>query len=287
VSGPLAGRRALVVGGTSGIGLGAATRLARDGARVTLCGRDRARAEAAVAGLRADGLAAGPAVADANDPAAVAAAVDEASDGDGRLDIAVVVPGRGAIGPVLLADDAEFADQVGRNVLPVFHTLKYAGRAMVRNGGGSFVAVSSTAARFSARYLASYGAGKAAVDQLVRVAADELGAHGVRVNAVQPGLTRTAATEAAFRDEAMVEAFLDGQPLRRPGEVADVAEAIRFFAGPESSWVTGQVLAVDGGHTLRAFVDYAELVPLPDVLAAALDWSAPGDRRDTTREVAP
>jgi NAD(P)-dependent dehydrogenase (short-subunit alcohol dehydrogenase family) len=62
----------------------------------------------------------------------------------------------------------------------------------------------------------------------------------------------------------MVAAFLDGQPIRRSGEVADIAAAIRYLAGPESSWVTGQHIAVDGGHTLRAFVDYHSLIDLPD-----------------------
>jgi len=267
----LAGQRALVVGGSSGIGLATAHRLARDGAHVTICGRSADRAEQAAATLVAAGLDVDHLAADAMDAAAVAHAVRHAAGADGGLDIAVVVPGGGSITPVLLFDEGDFARQVQRNVLPVFHLLKHAGRAMLRRGGGSFVAVSSTAARFPTRYLASYGAGKAAVDQLVRVAADELGAHGIRVNAVQPGLTRTATTAGAFADAAMREAFLDGQPLRRHGEPADIAEAIRFFAGPESSWITGQVLAVDGGHTLRAFVDYATLLPLPDVRAAILD----------------
>jgi NAD(P)-dependent dehydrogenase (short-subunit alcohol dehydrogenase family) len=266
----LAGRRAIVVGGSSGIGLATAAHLARDGAQVTICGRDERRAVDAAAALADDGLDVAVATADAMDAGSIADAVRRAADADGALDIAVVVPGGGSIKPVLLYEDAAFADEVARNVLPVFHLLKYAGRAMVRRGSGSFVAVSSTASRFSARYLASYSAGKAAVDQLVRVAADELGALGVRVNSVQPGLTRTATTARTFEDDRLLDAFLEGQALPRPGEADDIAAAIRFFAGPESSWITGQALAVDGGHTLRAFVDYASLLPLPDVRAAIL-----------------
>ena len=265
MTGPLVGHRAIVVGGSSGIGLATAELLARDGAHVTICGRSAERAAAAAAEFTASGLHVEHVAADAMDPAAVAAAVRAAADADGALDIAVVVPGGGSIKPVLLFDDGEFADEVLKNVLPVFHLLKYAGQAMVRRGGGSFVAVSSTAAKFSARYLASYSAGKAAVDQLVRVAADELGEYGIRVNSVQPGLTRTATTAGAFANEAMLEAFLDGQPLRRPGEATDIAAAIRFLSGPESAWMTGDLLTVDGGHTLRSFVDYRTLLPLPDV----------------------
>ena len=269
MSDELRGLRALVIGGGSGIGLATATLLARDGARVTLAGRTESKLANAAAPLVSDGLDVGWTVCDALDGASVRAAVDVASV-DRRLEIAVVVPGGGSIRPVLLFDDDEFSKQIDLNVRPVYLTLKYAGQAMVRSGRGSFVAVSSTAAAFSTRYLASYSAGKAAVDQLVRVAADELGEHGVRVNSVRPGMTRTPTTAAAFENEKMMAAFLAGQPIARSGEADDIAQAIRYLAGPESSWVTGQHLAVDGGHTLRSFVDYAQLIPLPDVRATIL-----------------
>ena len=257
----LEGQRALVIGGGSGIGYGTAELLVRDGAHVTIAGRTEEKLRRAAGALGCDWV-----VCDALDGGSVAAAVDDAGS-EGGLDIAVVVPGGGTIMPVLLVGDDQFSEEVDKNVRPVFLTLKYAGRAMVRSGGGSFVAVSSTAAVFSCRYLASYAAGKAAVDHLVRVAADELGAFGVRVNAVRPGLTVTPATEGAVANETMAAAFLAGQPLPRHGEVADIAAAIRHLAGPESSWTTGQHLTVDGGHTLRAFVDYGELLDLPDVRA--------------------
>ena len=275
---PLAGRRAFVVGGGSGIGLGSARLLARDGAHVTLAGRTAAKLEAAARTLRDEGLDVAHTVCDALDPASMRDAVAAAS-ADGRLDIAVVVPGGGSITPVLLYDDEEFSRQVDLNVRPVYLTLKHAGQAMVRNGSGSFVAISSTAAVFSTRYLAAYAAGKAAVDQLVRVAADELGPLGVRVNAVRPGMTRTPTTERSFQDDRMVQAFLAGQPIARGGRVDDVAQAVRYLAGPEAAWVTGQLLTVDGGHTLRAFVDYAQLLDLPDVREAV----APGGPHEGDR----
>jgi NAD(P)-dependent dehydrogenase (short-subunit alcohol dehydrogenase family) len=270
VTGVLEGRRALVVGGGSGIGLGVARLLARDGAAVTIAGRTTAKLADAAATLARDGLAVAQTRCDALDAASVRAAVDAASDDARRLDIAVVVPGGGSIKPVLMFDDDEFSREVDANIRPVYLVLKYAGRAMVRNGSGSFVAVSSTAADFSARYLASYSAGKAAVDQLVRVAANELGELAVRVNGVRPGMTRTPTTERAFANTAMIAAFLAEQPIARAGEVDDIAAAIRYLAGPESAWVTGQLLTVDGGHTLRAFVDYRDLLPIPDVRAQIL-----------------
>jgi NAD(P)-dependent dehydrogenase (short-subunit alcohol dehydrogenase family) len=272
--GVLEGKRAIVVGGGSGIGLGSARHLARDGAQVTLAGRTEAKLEAAAASLAADGLKVEWTVCDGRDGASVRAAVDAAADEERRLDIAVVVPGGGSIKPVLLYGDDEFSAEVDLNVRPVYLLLKYAGQAMVHNGSGAFVAISSTAATFSTRYIATYAAGKAAVDQLVRVAADELGALGIRVNGVRPGMTRTPTTAGAFAHPAMTAAFLAQQPIDRSGEVDDIAGAVRYLAGPESSWVTGQLLTVDGGHTLRAFVDYADLIPIPDTRAAVLGTPA-------------
>jgi NAD(P)-dependent dehydrogenase (short-subunit alcohol dehydrogenase family) len=147
---------------------------------------------------------------------------------------------------------------VAQNVRPQFLVLKYAGLAMVRSGGGSIVAISSTAAVMSSPYLSAYCAGKAAVDQMVRVAADELGELRVRVNAVRPGLTRTAATGGLF-EPPFFERFMAEQPLQHGGEAEDIARAVRFLAGPESSWITGQCLSVDGGHTIRKFPDLTDL----------------------------
>jgi NAD(P)-dependent dehydrogenase (short-subunit alcohol dehydrogenase family) len=195
---------------------------------------------------------------DALQPGDVRAAVERAERG-GRLDIAVSIPGGGNYCPVLGYDDERFSREVDQNVRPQFLIIKYAGLAMVRGGGGSIAIVSSTAAIMSSPNLAAYCAGKAAVDQLVRVAADELGALGVRVNAVRPGLTRTGATEGMYAWPDVVEKFLEQQPLARPGEPQDIARALRFLAGPESSWITGQCLTVDGGHTIRRFPDIEPL----------------------------
>jgi NAD(P)-dependent dehydrogenase (short-subunit alcohol dehydrogenase family) len=259
--GSLAGRRALVVGASSGIGRASAERLLQDGASVTLAARtesalrDTAASLAAAAergGARVDWIA-----CDAMDGGAVERAVERAAQG-GRLDIAIAIPGGGNYTPVLDYEDDRFSAEVDQNVRPQFLVLKYAGRAMASTGGGSIVAISSTAAVMASPFLAAYCAGKAAVDQLVRVAADELGDRGIRINAVRPGLTRTEATAGMFQP-ALVERFLAQQPIARTGEPADIAGAVRFLAGPESSWITGQCLTVDGGHTIRMFPDLRDL----------------------------
>jgi len=254
--GSLAGRRALVIGASSGIGLATAEALAVDGAHVLMCARGKERLEdAARSVVRAlpdakDRIA--TRVVDGLDGKQVAAAVAEAGGGAG-LDIAISVPGGGNFSPVLAYDDEDFSRTIDMNVRPIFLMIKYAGKAMVKRGGGSIVAVSSTAAIMSSPFLAAYCAAKAACDQLVKVAADELGRHGVRINAVRPGLTRTGATDGMFQARPLIESFLAEQPLRHEGEPGDIARAIRFLAGPESTFTTGQSLTVDGGHTIRKF----------------------------------
>ena len=252
---PLEGMRALVAGGSSGIGLAAAELLAADGAAVTITGRNEERLARAYAELADKGLAVSAVPCDSMVSADLAHAVAIAAAGS-RLDIAVTLAGGGGrVRAVIDADDDEFMAVVDRNVRPVLLVLKHAVPYMA--GGGSVVAVSSTAAAFSTRGLASYAAAKSAVDSLVRVAADELGAAGVRVNSVRPGNTRTPGN-GTFADQALIARMLDGQPLARPGEPLDIARAIRYLAGPESSWVTGQWLTVDGGHTLRSFPDFTQ-----------------------------
>jgi NAD(P)-dependent dehydrogenase (short-subunit alcohol dehydrogenase family) len=250
--GALDGTRALVIGGSSGIGLAAARLLAADGCRVTIAGRDEQRLVDALRTLAAEGLEVHPCPCDTMRAMDVADAVAIAADGD-SLEIAVTVPGGGTPARVVDYDPDQFSEEVDRNVRPVFLLVKYAVPAMPP--GGSIVAVSSTAAAFSTKGLASYKAGKAAVDALVEVAADELGEEGIRVNSVRPGLTRTASTAGLFGNDEMMARFLANQPIARGGEADDIAQAIRYLAGPESSWVTGQHLTVDGGHTLRSFPD--------------------------------
>jgi NAD(P)-dependent dehydrogenase (short-subunit alcohol dehydrogenase family) len=257
---PLDGMRALVIGGGSGIGLGSARLLAADGATVTLAGRTLSKLDAAAAELReqVDGAEIGVSVCDVLIGDDVRRAVDVASGDDG-LDIAISVPGGGPYSPVLGYGDDDFDDAIRANVRPQFLTIKYAGSAMVRSGGGSIVAISSTVAFFPMPFNAGYAAGKSAVDMLVRIAADELGGAGVRVNAVRPGLTATDTTRGLVGNDAILQRFLEQQPIKRVGRVDDIAHAVRYFAGPESSWVTGQCLTVDGGHTLRRFPDLTDL----------------------------
>jgi len=249
----LAGRAALVTGGGSGIGLACARALVRDGCHVTIMGRTEARLRDACATLAAD---AAPDVrtawiaGDVVDEAAVVAAVARATEPAGRLDIAVASAGAGAGGPLFSTPLEMWRYTIDVNLTGTFLVVKHAGQAMAA-GGGAIVAISSIAGPLTHRFMAPYCASKAGLEMLIRVAADELGALGIRCNAVRPGLVPTELADPLVQDETIVDDYLDQMPLGRLGRVEDVAAAVRYLVGPEASWVTGQCLAVDGGHTLR------------------------------------
>jgi NAD(P)-dependent dehydrogenase (short-subunit alcohol dehydrogenase family) len=249
----LAGTAALVTGGGSGIGLGAARRLLADGATVTLMGRTPERLDAAAAELRdaaPDGAEVRTHVGDTGAEADVAAAVEAAAAGTG-LHWAVLSAGTGTMGPVIATSLEEWDRVMATNLTGAFLGIKHAGAAIAAAGGGSIVAISSIAAPLTHPYMAPYCVSKAGLEALVRNAADELGRGGVRVNAVRPGLVRTELADPLLSDDAVVADYLAQMPISRVGTVDDIAEAIRYLCGPGSTWVTGQVLGVDGGHTLR------------------------------------
>ena len=127
---------------------------------------------------------------------------------------------------------------------------------MANSGGGAIVAVSSLAGQVVHRFMGPYNAAKAGVDMLVRTTADEMGPTGVRVNGVNPGIVRTELVAMIDEENDVGKSYLENMPVRRFGEAEDVASAIRFLLGPESSWITGVNLCVDGGHHLRGGPDY-------------------------------
>lgn len=250
----LAGTAALITGGGSGIGLASARHLLRDGASVTLAGRSQERLDAAVADLRAEapeGAQVRAVACDVADEDDVARAVDAATELTGGLQHCVASAGTGTVGPVVALPASEWDRVMDINLKGAFFTLKHAAAAMVRSGGGAFVGLSSIAGPLTHPFMAVYCASKAGLEALVRNAADELGRSHVRVNAVRPGIVPTELAAPLEQDPAVLASYLDNLPIRRTGTVEDVAHLVRFLCGPESSWITGQCIAVDGGHTLR------------------------------------
>lgn len=252
VNSPLAGHSALVTGGGGGIGMAAARLLARDGAAVTLMGRSTPTLERAAATIRSavPNARIASVSGDAMSQRDVSRAIEVAGAHGAGLNIIVsTVGGGGQYCPVVELNVDSFMGTVEANLRPPFLAIRCGAVAMTR--GGAFVFISSCAAEMALPRLSGYAAGKAGLDQLVRCAALELGGQGIRLNAVRPGLTRTNATQPAFADPATVRAFTEFTPLGRLGEPVDVAGAVRFLAGPESGWITGQSFAIDGGSELR------------------------------------
>jgi NAD(P)-dependent dehydrogenase (short-subunit alcohol dehydrogenase family) len=253
----ISGKTALVTGGGSGIGLACAARLAADGAIVTICGRTEAKLDAAVQQI---GGATRRIVADVTVEEQVAAAVAFAAEPTGGLDILVANAGGSMhMGSFETADAGAVRATVDLNLVGTMLCIKHAVPAMRAAGGGSIIGMSSGAGHFPHRWLWAYGAAKAGIDMVCRSAAEELGADGIRVNSVQPGIVDDELMAPITAGGALLDDYLAGMPLGRVGQVDDIAEAVRFLAGPESSWITGVNLPIDGGHHLRKGADYSLL----------------------------
>jgi NAD(P)-dependent dehydrogenase (short-subunit alcohol dehydrogenase family) len=261
---PLRGVRALITGGGGAIGGAAAVLLARDGAHVLLAGRTRSKLERVGERVtEAVGSGAGSfdlMEMDALDEDGVIDMTERAGGSERRIDVAVAVVGGGAVArPVLAQSVSSLEETLRANITSTFLILKHAGTMMVARGGGSIVAVSSMQATESAPMFGPYCAAKAGLEMLCRVAADELGTAGVRVNVVRPGLVRNGNPGHLSEDSEAIGRYMTEQPIARPGEAMDIGHAIRYLAGPESSWVTGQSITVDGGTSLRRFPDLTEV----------------------------
>lgn len=262
-TGALAGKRALVTGGGSGIGRAIAEALAADGATVVVCGRTETRLADAcdritrTAAASGHGGSAEYVVADVTTEADVAAVVERAAGADGGLDIAVANAGGGGnLSRLHLQDTAEFERVLRLNVVGTFLTLKHAIPAMLSAGGGAVVAISSIAGHLTHRFFGAYPPAKAGIEQLIRNAADEYGADGIRCNAVRPGFVATELMEAIPRDSSIYDSYLRNSPLGRLGEPEDVAALVHFLVSPAARWITGAVIDCDGGHSLRTGPDY-------------------------------
>jgi 3-oxoacyl-[acyl-carrier protein] reductase len=238
-------RVAVVIGGGSGIGAATAAALAAAGYRVTVADRD-AEAAAQVAAR----TAAGSAPVEVTDEASVAALLEGVAAREGGLDAVVDCAGVSTIGLITELAAEEFRRVVDVDLTGGFLVLKHAGR-LVRPGG-SIVLIASLNARQAAAGMAAYCSAKAGLVMLAQVGALELGARGVRVNAVSPGLVDTPLTAPAMEIPGVRADYLENTPLGRAGTPEEVAAAVRFICSPEAAWLTGENLDLNGGaHLLR------------------------------------
>ncbi|HOB49635.1 MAG TPA: SDR family oxidoreductase [Mycobacterium sp.] len=246
-------RVAVVVGGASGIGWATARALAADGCRVTIADRN-----AELAAQRADELGEPHTAAsvEVTDEASVAALFDGVAAREGGLQVVVNCAGFSGFGLITDLDADQFRSVVDVCLTGAFLVIKHAGRHL--RDGGSVVSLTSLNARQPAIGMSAYCAAKAGLSMLTEVAALELGPHGIRVNAVAPGFVHTPLTQGAAAIPGVVEEYLENTALGRAGTPEDVAAAVVFLCSPQSSWLTGDVLDLNGGAHLKRYPNIHE-----------------------------
>jgi len=239
-------RVAVVIGGASGIGWATSQALVADGCRVT------------VADLNADG--ARDRAADLGEPhtSAQVDVTDEASverlfNEVGPLDVVVNCAGFGSLGLITDLSVAEFRGVVDVCLTGSFIVAKYAGQQL--REGGSLVSISSLNGRQPAVGMSAYCSAKAGLSMLTQVAALEWGPRGIRVNAVAPGFVETPLTEGSSLIPGLVEDYAENTALGRAGQPEEIANAVVFLCSPQNSWLTGEVLDLNGGAHLKKYPD--------------------------------
>jgi 3-oxoacyl-[acyl-carrier protein] reductase len=242
----MSGSAGVVTGAAGSIGAAISTALIGAGARVMMTDRRDAEVEAAARELGAE-----PFVSDLVDDLSAEAVVRHAVSRFGQLDFLVNVAGVQARGPLLQLDDSRWEFLYSVNLKAVFQTCRAAGRQMERNGGGVILNVSSNSGTVGQPGIVAYGAMKAGVTQLTRGLAVELAGSGIRANALAPGHVRTPMTADLFADEQRRERVLSKIPLGRVAEPHEIAPAAVFLLSPAASYITGEVLHIDGGYAAQ------------------------------------
>ena len=278
-TGGLEGMAVLVTGGGTGIGAATATRLATDGAAVTICGRTESKLEDAAKKIQAAAGHGGSiqfAAGDVTNEADVERIMAKAAEPTGELDGVVAnAGGGGGMGPYHLQDTEEFIRVLHLNVLSTMLCVKHSVPYMVKAGGGSFVGMSSIAGQVTHPYFGAYCVGKAGIEQMMMNAADEFGPSHLRFNSIRPGFIATEIMDGVPRESDVYNSYLENTPMNDVGQSEDVAHLARYLVGQESRWVTGCAINVDGGHALRRGPNFQQFIE-PAISKAALSGHPAG-----------
>ncbi len=260
MAGRLEGKVAIITGASEGIGFATAKRFLEEGASVTICARREEVLKKAEDELReiSDHVAAE--LLDVSDTDGFVALVKNVAEREGRLDILVNNATSNAGGEIVRTSLEKWKANFAVNADATFIGTRQAMRIMLPQRNGSIVNIASSNGLMAMAGSAGYGAAKAALIHLSKIAAMEGADQNVRVNVVAPGYVDTPASRAAVQgNEAIAKAVAQGVPAKRAGTAEEIASAILFLASDESSYVTGAVLPVDGGKVAELYVPELDL----------------------------
>jgi 3-oxoacyl-[acyl-carrier protein] reductase len=241
----LTGRNAVVTGSTRGIGRAVAEALAQSGARVAVVGRDKDRASAVAAEI---GRGAAGFACDVSDTSSVAQLISDVEKEFGGIDILVNNAGITRDNLVMRLKDEDWDAVMNANLRGAFAAIRAASRGMMKKRSGRIINMASVVGLNGNKGQANYAASKAGLIALTKSVAKELGSRNILVNAIAPGFIETEMTDAMTPE---ARAALNGLiPLERLGKTSDVASAVVFLASDHASYITGQVLVIDGGMVM-------------------------------------
>ncbi|HAF24113.1 MAG TPA: 2-deoxy-D-gluconate 3-dehydrogenase [Blastocatellia bacterium] len=243
----LTGKTAVVVGGTSGIGRAIAHGLAEAGADVVATSRRMEQVEAAACEIEERGRRSLRVVSDVSNCASLQRALDACVAAFGKVDILVNSAGRTKRAPTLDVPEEDWAAILDTNLTGTLRACQVFGRHMIERGYGRIINIASLSSFVALYEVTAYSASKAAVASLTKSLAVEWAVHGVNINAIAPGVFRTALNQKLLDQTERGREFLLRTPMRRFGKVEELAGAAVFLASDAASFVTGEVLVVDGG----------------------------------------
>ena len=246
----LNGKIALVTGASKGIGEAIARGLAEFGARVVVSSRNQAAVDQVAAAFQADGLDAIAIAANIGNRKDINRLVETTAESCGGIDIVVNNAAANPVfGPIHETDERAFDKIIDVNLKGPFELCKQVRPVMRERGGGSIINISSIGGITPERFIGIYSVSKAAINSLTKAMAQDWGKDNIRVNAICPGLIKTKFSEALWRNDAILQRFVDHIPLGRTGQADDIAGLAVFLAADAGAYCTGGIYTADGGYS--------------------------------------